>query len=88
MMKRIDQLPAVLTSFAYREEYFPELEGMIATVREHHPAWLLVTGKGPLTGSNHPALEIESSTGKSQWHLPVPFQLDGSENDWLRIVLM
>ncbi len=31
MPTRVDQLPAVLTSFAYREEYFPELEGMLAT---------------------------------------------------------
>lgn len=88
MIKRIDQLPAVLTSFAYREEYFPELEGMIVSVREHHPDWWLVTGKGPLENSSHPALEVESPRGKFQWHLPVSFQLDGSENDWLRIVLM
>ena len=37
MIKRIDGLPAVLTCFAYREEYFPEMEGMLATIREHIP---------------------------------------------------
>jgi hypothetical protein len=87
-VKRVDQLPAVLTSFAYREEYFPELEGMLVTVRKHHPAWTVVTGKGPLAGFDRPSLEIESSQGKFHWSLPVPFQLDGTEKDWHRIVFM
>src|SRR5882724_5654375 len=88
MMKRIDQLPVVLTSFAYREEYFPELDGMIATVRDHHPSWHLITGKGPVSGFGNPTLEVESSAGKSHWSLPVSFRLDGTENDWHRIVFM
>lgn len=29
MIHRIDRLLTVLTSFAYREEYFPELDGML-----------------------------------------------------------
>jgi hypothetical protein len=88
MDMRIDQLPAVLTSFAYRQEYFPELEGMTASVREHHPDWWLVTGKGPLPGYEHPTLRVESPVGEFHWQLPVFFQLDGTENDWLRIVWM
>ena len=87
-MTKVDQLPAVLTSFAYREEYFPELEGMIATVREHHPDWVLVTGRGPIGKFDRPALEVESPAGKLEWVLPVSFQFDGTENDWHRIVFM
>lgn len=82
------QLPAILTSFAYREEYFPELEGMIATVREHHPDWMLVTGRGPIAKFDRPALEVEAPGGKLEWVLPVSFQFDGTENDWHRIVFM
>lgn len=88
MNTRIDQLPVVLTSFAYREEYFPELEGMVASVREHHPDWWLVTGKGPVPGCEHPTLRVESPAGEIHWHLPVFFRLDGTENDWLRVVWM
>lgn len=86
--RRIDQMPAVLTSFAYREEYFPELEDMLATVREYHPDWRVVIGKGPVSGFDRPALDIQSLQGKSRWTLPAAFQLDGSENDRLRIVWM
>ena len=88
MLSRIHELPAVLTSFAYREEYFPELEGMLATVRRHHPDWLLVTGKGPVAGVDHPAFKVQSSAGELEWRAPVFFRLDGSENDWMRIVWM
>jgi len=85
---KIDQLPAVLTSFAYREEYFPELDGMIARVRKHHPQWWLVTGKGPVPDCECPTLRVESPAGEFHWSLPVSFHLDGTENDWLRIVWM
>jgi hypothetical protein len=88
MIATIDQLPAVLTSFAYREEYFPELQGMLATVRRHHPTWHLVTGRGPVSGFKGASLEVESPQGNSRWTLPVPFELDGSPNDWLRTVWM
>jgi hypothetical protein len=87
-MKRIDEVPAVLTSFAYREEYFPELEGMLATVRRHHPAWHVIAGKGPVPGFNNPTFETVSPQRNFQWSLPVSFRLDGSENDWHRIVFM
>lgn len=86
--RRIHHLPAILTSFAYREEYFPELEGMLATIRNYHPNWRVVIGQGPVSGFDRPTLDIESPQGKSRWTLPVSFQLDGSENDWLRIVWM
>ncbi len=88
MPTRVDQLPAVLTSFAYREEYFPELEGMLATIRRHHPTWHLVTGQGPVSGFKGAALDVKSPQGNSRWALPVPFELDGSLNDWLRTVWM
>lgn len=88
MYKRIDELPAILTSFAYREEYFPELEGMLATVRRHHPTWHLVTGRGPVSGLQGATFEVESPQRNCRWALPVPFELDGSVNDWLRIVWM
>ena len=87
-MQRIDRLPLVLTSFAYRSEYFPELDGMIESVRQHHPGWLLVTGRGPVPNTDSPTLAVESPTGALHWKLPVPLDLDGSENDWLRIVRM
>ncbi len=86
MIKRVDELPAVLTCFAYRREYFAEMEGMLATVREHHPDWPIVAGRGPVEGFDLPTLEVESPLGKSYWTIPVPLELDGSENDWLRVV--
>ncbi|HEY6352090.1 MAG TPA: hypothetical protein VI636_22060 [Candidatus Angelobacter sp.] len=85
---RIENLPAVLTSFVYGEEHFPEIEGMLATVRNYHPNWRVVIGKGPVFGFDRPTLDIQSPQGKSRWTLPVTFQLDGSEKDWLRIVWM
>jgi hypothetical protein len=88
MVQRLDKLPAVLTSFAYRSEYFSELDGMISTIKEHHPDWRLVIGRGPVPGFASPTLEVESHAGKCHWSLPVAFDLDGSENDWLRLVLM
>jgi hypothetical protein len=84
-MKKIYELPAVLTSFAYREEYFPELDGMLATIREHHPDWIIVTGRGPLSGYNTPTLEVESPIGKCRWSLPIALDLDETNRDWLRI---
>src|SRR5262245_40563941 len=87
-MQRIDRLPVVVTSFAYRNEYFPELDGMIESVREHHPGWSLVTGRGPVLNAGSAALAVESPSGALHWELPVPLDLDGSEDDWLRIVRM
>lgn len=92
MMARIDKLPAVLTSFGYRSEYITELEGMIPTVRKHHPDWPIVAGRGPVEGFEMPTLEVESSSGKCLWSLPVSLNLEdsreASERDWSRIVFM
>jgi hypothetical protein len=88
MIKRTDQLPVVLTSFAFREEYFPELDGMVASVKQHHPNWFIVTGKGPLNGFELPTLEVQSPKGKQQWSLPVPLNLDGSVDDRRKITKM
>jgi len=88
MIKRTDQLPVVLTSFAFREEYFLELDGMVADVKQHHPNWFIVTGKGPLNGFELPTLEVQSPEGKQQWSLPIPLNLDGSEDDRRKITEM
>jgi hypothetical protein len=88
MFTRVDQLPVILTSFAYREEYFPELDGMLATVRQHHPNWKIVIGRGPVPGHNTPTLDIESSSARCRWSLPVSLDPDGSQNDWYRITKM
>jgi hypothetical protein len=86
MTRRISELPAVLTCFAYRREYFAEMEGMLETVRLHHPQWPVVVGRGPVEGYGDPTIEVESPSGKSLWTLPVALNLDASENDWLKIV--
>jgi len=90
MLKRIDQLPVILTSFAYREEYFPELDGMLASIRRHHPDWQIVTGRGPIPGYNTPTLDVESSFSSTRyrWSLPVSLDLNGTQNDWYRIAKM
>jgi len=88
VIQRLDKLPAVLTSFAYRSEYFPELDGMIATVKEHHPDWHLVTGRGPVSGFDRPTLEVDAPSGRLHWTLPVSFDEADKENEWFRIVLM
>src|SRR5436853_474471 len=88
MVKKTDQVPVVLTAFAFREEYFAELEGMVTSARQHHPDWLIVTGKGPVPGFEAPTLDVESPTGRHQWSLPVSLDLDGSVNDWRKITKM
>lgn len=88
MIKRIDQLPVVFTSFAYREQYFSVLEGLVAGVKEHHPDWFIVTGKGPAKGFELPTLDVQSPLGTEQWSLPVPLNLDDSWNDWRKITKM
>jgi hypothetical protein len=88
MTMRISELPVVLTCFAYRQEYFEEMEGMLRTIREHHAGWPVVVGRGPVPGYSEPTFEVESPRGKSYWTLPVALNLDGSENDWFKIVLM
>jgi len=92
MICRIDKLPAVLTSYGYRSEYVRELEGMIPTVREHHPDWPIVVGRGPVSGLEMSTLEVEFPSGKCHWSLPVPLNLEenreASERDWAKIALM
>ena len=83
----ISDLPTVLTSFAFRDEYVPELEGMLATVRHHHADWPLVIGRGaPADGAARFA--VETPSGQREWLLPVPLALGGGEDDWRRITRM
>jgi hypothetical protein len=88
MVKKTNQLPTILTSFAFRKEYFSELDGMVASVKEHHPDWPIVTGKGPAHGCELPTLEVGTPAGKQQWSLPVALNLDGSVDDWRKIAKM
>lgn len=85
-MKRIvHELPAVVTCYAYRQEYIEEMEGMLVTIKEHHPDWPIVIGRGPVAGFDRPTFEVESDGEKFNWTLPVSLYLDGSEQDFLRI---
>jgi hypothetical protein len=88
MAKSIAELPAVLTCFAYRNEYFAEMENMLVTIREHHPDWPIVVGRGPVSDVERPVMEIESPSGKSLWTFPLRIELDGSENDWRKLTRM
>ena len=88
MISRTDELPAILTCFAYRHQYFAEMDGMVATVREHHPDWPIVVGRGPVPGREAGTFEVESPLGMRQWTVPVPLKLDGSQDDWFRIVMI
>jgi hypothetical protein len=85
VIRQTDQLPVVLTSFAFREEYFDELDGMLATAKQHHSDWSFVVGKGSVSASELPALDVQSPLGKQRWSLPVPLNLDGSADDWRKI---
>src|SRR5262245_48166111 len=85
MRQRIDSLPTVLTSFGYRPEYVAELEGLLPTVRAHHPDWPIVVGRGPLTGFDEPTLEVDAPGGKCFWTLPFQLGLNDSENDFRKI---
>ncbi|MBZ5505845.1 MAG: hypothetical protein LAO78_10190 [Acidobacteriia bacterium] len=88
MIKQTHELPVVLTSFAYREEYFSELEGMLATARRHHPNWIAVVGKGPIADFDLPTLDVYSPLGRQRWSLPISLNLDGSADDWRKIAKM
>ena len=87
-MKEIHQLPAVLTSFAYRSEYFSELDGMLVSIKEHHPDWSIIVGKGPAAGFELPTMEVDSPSGKHHWSLPVPLGLGSYEDNWRKITMM
>ena len=88
MVKTTDQVPVILTSFAFREEYFQELDGMVDSVKRHHQDWLIVTGKGPRPGFELPTLAVEAPTGGHHWSLPVDLNLDGTVDDWRKITKM
>src|ERR1700752_1679629 len=88
MTPKLYKLPAVLTSFAYRSEYFPELEGLLATVKEHHPGWPVRPGRGPLPVFELPSLEVGSPAGSVHWSLPLGLNLDGTVDDWRKITKM
>ena len=89
MIKRTDEIPIVLTCFAYNAEYFAEMDGMLASIREHHPNWVIVVGRGPIEGHTPETLEVEWPGGKRLWSLPVPFGFDDNrEDNWSKICLM
>ena len=88
MVKKINQLRVVLTSFAYRSEYFYDLDRMVASVKEHHPDWHIVVGRGPSPAFDFPTLEVQSSLGKSHLTPPSLLNLDGSVDDWGKITKM
>jgi len=82
------EVPTILTCFAYREPYHKEMEGMLATVRRHHPQWTIVVGRGPVPKRKRVTFEVETPFSKDYWTLPIHLPLDGSENDWRRITRM
>jgi len=79
---KLHDLSAVLTSFAYRPEYLPELQGMLPTVRKHHADWKIVTGEGPCEQAT---FQVQFEDVREFWTLPVDLHLDGSENDFRKI---
>jgi hypothetical protein len=88
MTKIIYELPVVFTCFAYGPEYVAELDGMLPTIRKHHPDWPIVAGRGPVDGYELPTFEVESTAGKLHWSLPVPLNLEGTVDDWRKICRM
>ncbi len=83
MIEKVESLPAVLTSFGYRSEYVAELDGLLATVHEHHPDWPVVIGRGPAPGFELPTLEVESPRGKCYWTIPTSVGSDDCEREWV-----
>ena len=57
------QLTTVVTCFAFREEYFPELSGMIATIKECHPEWPMVIGRGTPRDDGVVTFAVETPDG-------------------------
>ena len=82
MTRPLHDLPAVLTSFAYRPEYVPELQAMLPTVRMHHPNWKIVTGCGPCGACT---FQVEFEDEPDLWTVPVDLNLDDSEHDFRKI---
>jgi hypothetical protein len=81
-------LRTVVTCFAFREEYFTELDAMVATVRQCHPDWPLVVGRGIPAATGVATFDVETPDSTSRWDLPVLLHLSGGEDDWRRIVRM
>lgn len=80
----LHDLTVVLTSFALRQEYMAELDGMIATVKRFHPTWPIVVGRG--TNSDDQVIfELDSPIGRCRWIVPAPVFLNGSSEDWRKI---
>ena len=88
MKRRLFELPVVLTCFGYRPEYVAEMMGMLDSVREHHPAWPVMYGRGPAPGHDDETFEVDSPGGTSHWRLPVSLNLDGTTRDFYKIVMM
>lgn len=88
MIEKIERLPSALTSFGYRDEYVAELDGLIATVREHHPDWPIVIGRGPVPGFDVPTLEVDSPKGKYYWTCPALPGAGECKSEWLRGCMM
>lgn len=84
-IRQLKDLPTVLTCFVLRDEYFPELDGMLATVKRHHPRWPCVIGRGVLTDDGGARFDVEAPSGQSRWTLPVRLNLGGGEDDWRKI---
>jgi hypothetical protein len=78
-------LPVLVTSFAFRDEYLSEMHHMLATVRLHHPRWRSVIGRGPVGDIQEGTLEVDSGAGTELWTLPVRLNLDGGDDDWRKI---
>jgi len=83
-VKPVNELPLVATSFAFRRDYWAELDGMLPTLRGHHPDWTCVVGRGPHDGD---AFVVTTPHGEERWPLPLELtpMLDGSPDDWRRI---
>jgi hypothetical protein len=56
-------LATVVTCFVFREEYFLGLNGMIATIKQYHPDWPLVIGRGTPMDSGVATFDVEAPTG-------------------------
>lgn len=86
MLKKIFEVPVVLTSYAYNKEYVVEMEGMIASIKEHHPNWTIVVGRGPVPELGEGSLEVEWNGGRCNWVLPVKLNLDDDrQKNWTKL---
>lgn len=61
---------------------------MLATVKQHHPDWPLVIGRGTPADSTIVTFNVEAPTGPDQLTLPVPVHLGDGEDDWRKITRM